>query len=406
MAIWIKTSFRGVRYREHESRKHGVKLDRYFSIRYKLNGKGKEEGLGWGSEGMSADEAYETLKEIKRNIKRAQGPQTLSEKREILHEEKQAEQIKKAQAKKDLKTFGQYFTNDYFPTYEIGRKKSTSRKAQEHFKNWIEPVIGNVPLKEIKPFYIERIKKNVLEAKKAPRTLQYIFATIRQAWNTARLNGLVIGDSPTKLIKPPKVDNKRVRFLTHEEAESLLNALRAKDTLTYNLALLALHCGLRLGEIVAIKWGHVNLERGTIDIVDPKGVKGHAVFMTGKVKALFDNMTEGKPDELVFTRDGEPIKDTPKIYAEVVADLKLNEGITDKRRKVCFHTLRHTFASWHVTTGTDLYTVKELLGHSNISMTERYSHLAPETLLNATRALEKAIKKAEHKAGKVVNFAK
>jgi integrase len=402
----FKTSFKGVRYRKHESRKHGVNYDQYFIIRYKLNGKDKEEGLGWASQGMTATKAYKALNEIKENIKSGQGPQSLAEKREDLLEQKEAEQLEKAQAEKDLKTFGQYFTKDYFPAYAIGRKKTTSRKAQEHFKNWIEPVIGNIPLKEIKPFYIERIKKNVLEAGKAPRTLEYIFATIRQAWNTARLNGLVVGESPTKAIKPPKIDNKRVRFLTYDEAETLLNALKEKDTLAYSLALISLHCGLRLGEIVAIKWGHVNLERGTIDVVDPKGVKGHAVFMTGKVKALFDKMTEGKPDELVFTRDGEPIKDTPRIYAEVVADLKLNEGITDKRRKVCFHTLRHTFASWHVTTGTDLYTVKELLGHSNISMTERYSHLAPETLLNATRALEKAIKKAEQKAGQVIRLKK
>ena len=105
------------------------------------------------------------------------------------------------------------------------------------------------------------------------------------------------------------------------------------------------------------------------------------------------------------------MKDTPIEFAEVVASLGLNNGITDRRQRVYFHTCRHTFASWHVTAGTDLYTVKELLGHSVIAMTERYSHLAPGTLQNATQTLERAIDSAEQKkneddTGQVVNFKK
>ena len=100
MADRFKTSFRGVRYRKHPTRKHGVNYDQYFIIRYKkLNGKDKEEGLGWASQGMTAAKAYDDLKVIKENIKRGQGPQSLAEKREILHEEKQAEQFVKKQRK-------------------------------------------------------------------------------------------------------------------------------------------------------------------------------------------------------------------------------------------------------------------------------------------------------------------
>jgi hypothetical protein len=84
MADRFKTTFKGVRYRKHPTRKHGVNYDQYFIIRYKLNGKDKEEGLGWASEGMTAAKAYEDLKAIKENIKRGQGPQSLAEKREDL----------------------------------------------------------------------------------------------------------------------------------------------------------------------------------------------------------------------------------------------------------------------------------------------------------------------------------
>jgi len=74
-------------------------------------------------------------------------------------------------------------------------------------------------------------------------------------------------------------------------------------------------------------------------------------------------------------------------FARVVDRLGLNERIEDSRRQVCFHTLRHTYASWLVEAGVDLYTVKELLGHKTLVMTARYSHLGENSLRQATRTL-------------------
>ncbi|HDR14082.1 MAG TPA: hypothetical protein ENN79_01070 [Desulfobacteraceae bacterium] len=68
----------------------------------------------------------------------------------------------------------------------------------------------------------------------------------------------------------------------------------------------------------------------------------------------------------------------------------MNEGVEDRRQKVTFHTLRHTFASWLVEDGTDLFTVKELLGHADYKMTSRYSHIAADGLRAAVRRLDKA----------------
>jgi len=414
----FKTSFKGVRYRKHPTRKHGVNYDQYFIIRYRLDGKDKEEGLGWASEGMTASDAFLRLTELKKNQKLAEGPQTLKEKRQILSEEKKEQAATRARLEKENITFRQYWDEKYFPAYSIGRKKDTIRKNREHFNKWIDPVIGNIPLKDIKPFTIEKIKKHILDDGKSARTLQYVLATLRHAWNTARLNGLVVGESPTKQIKIPKVDNKRVRFLNHKEAENLLEALKEKDKMTYEISLLSLHTGMRFGEIAKLKWGHVDTDKGTIDVVDPKGGTGRIAFMTAKVKAMFDGMTRGKHDDYIFQKprkdkdvEQEPLKDTPREFAQVVDEIGLNKGITDKRRQIVFHSLRHTFASWHVTAGTDIYTLKELLGHSVIQMTERYSHLAPATLQNATQNIERAIKSAEEEkekeqSGQVVNFPK
>lgn len=418
---WISTKFKGVRYYEHPTRKHGVRFDRYFAIRYQKDGKRKEEGIGWTSEfdpedGQNWTEAkaalvLERLRGAARHGKK-EAPTRIAEQREIERERKEAEKTAKEQAEKEAVTFSYFFEKMYLPVFEVGRKKETTRKAKEHFKNWIEPVIGNIPLKDVKPFAIEKIKKNILSASKSPRTLQYVLATIRQAWNMARRDGLILEDSPTKSIKVPKVDNRRVRFLSHKEADTLLNALQAKDAVTYNMALLSLHTGLRMGEITGLKWCHVDTERGIIRIMNPKGGEGRAVYMTEKIKAVFDAMQHEEPESFVFTRtDGGQLKEMPRIFFEVVAELGFNNGITDARQKVVAHTLRHTFASWHVMAGTDIYTLKELLGHSVIQMTERYSHLAPETLQNATRGFERAIEsanqeKAKEDAGQVVSFTK
>ena len=79
-------------------------------------------------------------------------------------------------------------------------------------------------------------------------------------------------------------------FLSHEEAETLLKALQDKDPLTHDLALLSLHTGLRMGEMASLKWSHIDLDRGIIRVMDPKGGEGRAAFMTAKVKAMFEAM--------------------------------------------------------------------------------------------------------------------
>lgn len=120
----IKTTFRGVRYREHETRKHGVHKDKYFFIRYKLNGKDREEGLGWQSEGWTASKAYDRLKELKENKKAGEGPQVLAEKRAILNKQQEAKKAEQEKTEKEKITFGQYFEKVYFPTSETGKKRT------------------------------------------------------------------------------------------------------------------------------------------------------------------------------------------------------------------------------------------------------------------------------------------
>src|SRR5215831_16229447 len=85
---WI-TAAAGVRYRKHPIRKHGARLDRYFTLRFSTDGKQVEEALGWASEGLTVAKAQERLIELKRAQRPGQGPKTL---REAAHASRKAEQ--------------------------------------------------------------------------------------------------------------------------------------------------------------------------------------------------------------------------------------------------------------------------------------------------------------------------
>jgi integrase len=187
--------------------------------------------------------------------------------------------------------------------------------------------------------------------------------------------------------------------LTYEEAEKLLANLSVRSQQLYNIALLSLHTGMRAGEIFSLTWAHIDLDRGLITIIDPKATKTRTAFMTGPVKAMFKKLYgNGKnKNDLIFKdiKHDERIKQVSSCFARAVKDLGLNKGITDRRQKVVFHSLRHSYASWLAEGGTDLYRISKLIGHSTTSMTERYAHLAQDTLQNEVKNLEKTMTRAK-----------
>jgi integrase len=87
--------------------------------------------------------------------------------------------------------------------------------------------------------------------------------------------------------------------------------------------------------------------------------------------------------------DGSKQKQPNVVFARTVEEIGLNDGVKDQRKRVCFHTMRHTFASRLAMAGIPLYTIKEAMGHHTIAMTERYAHLMPDTLREAMKTLEK-----------------
>lgn len=403
MTKWIKTTFPGVRFREHPTRKNGIKRDQYFTIRYKLAGKDREEGLGWASENWTAAKAYDCLKELKENRKAGGGPQTLAEKREIEDKRKEADKQAQELAEKESVTFGDFMTKTYFPQCKLDKKARTYVNEEVLYRLHLADTIGALPFGKIAPFHLERIKKNMADQKKSDRTIQYALQLIRQGFNTARKLGVYNGESPTKGVKWPKPDNMKLRYLSISEAEKLLKALAAKSQSLHDLALLSLHCGIRFGEISVLSWSCWNREAGTLAILNAK-TGSRTAYLTERAKEMLQARKkaredaakkagkEVKPDELIFpkrTREGGVAVQASKVFADTVKELGFNQGVTDRKQRVTFHTLRHSFATHLYESTHDLYLTQRSLGHATGTMTARYAKMSESRLREGVAALEK-----------------
>ena len=129
-AKWKKTKYPGVRYREHPTRKHGIQKDRYFSIYYNLKGQRREEGLGWASQGWTAEKAAIQRGELKKSQLTGVGPQTLLEQRALEEAAKRKEMAKKEKKRLKSITFEEVFESYFNLAKTVKGEKSWRRELQ------------------------------------------------------------------------------------------------------------------------------------------------------------------------------------------------------------------------------------------------------------------------------------
>jgi integrase len=200
------------------------------------------------------------------------------------------------------------------------------------------------------------------------------------------------GMNPIKGVKLPVLQNTRERFLSHEEADQLLSELAKRSPNIHDMSLLSLHTGMRAGEIFNLKAHDIDLTHGLITILDPKNKQSRRAFITDAVKDMLSRRIKDlSPDDYVFIRNlaKTPYFEMTDIF-KTVADELFNTNVKDRRQRVTFHTLRHTFGSWLALQGESLVTIRELLGHKSFAMTQRYAHLIPDEKKRAVAALARA----------------
>lgn len=390
MDVWTSAG-RGIRYREHDVRKHGQRPDRYWCIRYKHGSRYVTEAVGWWSAGITKAKCEELLGEIRKNQRLGHGPQSLKELRLVDKETREADEAAAESQRRRGLTLGEFWENDFLPGIRLHSSAATIDGRIGHMQKWLS-VLRDKPLRDISVADLVNLVGTMLEKNMSPSYITKILGTFSVIWNQAKRLELISGDNPASKVKRPRQDNRRIRFLSEAEASILLEALKRQISAhTYDAAVLSLYTGLRAKECTALTWADIDLEHGTIFVKNTKNKFDRHAFIGAEVRAMLTRRYQGQAKtEPVFPGQdgGEPYSAISKMFHRTVEEVGLNDGIADRRQKVVFHTLRHTFASWLVKRGHPLYTVAKLLGHKSITMTQRYAHLTPDAQRAAVSRLE------------------
>lgn len=250
------------------------------------------------------------------------------------------------------------------------------------YKKHIEPFLGRRRLDAITPLVVEDLKTSLLQKSLSSATASKILGLVRSVYKKLALWGLYGGEIPTNGFKMPKIDNARTRYLTEQEAIKLLDAIKTRSKVWHDIAYLSLYTGMRKGEILALRGEHLDFGSGRVLVKDAK-TGSRTVHMTKEVRELLKARAPESAEEFVFRPSRKAAtkyitRYSDESFVRAVAACKLNDGITDRRHKVVFHTLRHTYCSWLAKAGVPLYTIGELVGHKSVEMTRRYSHLCPD----------------------------
>nr|BDD44126.1 integrase [bacterium] len=204
-------------------------------------------------------------------------------------------------------------------------------------------------------------------------------------------------DNPVARRKP-KDSEPRVRWLTVEEAQRLIEAARSgRSKGLVDFIELSLATGLRKQETLGLEWSRIDFRRGFILLnpTDQKNQRHSTVPLNGSARKVLmrrrDFVQQNCPSSpWVF----------PNLKEDEAGSVRWNDPKHSFQRALriagisnfTIHDMRHTFASWLVQDGVELYIVKELLRHSSITQTERYAHLAPSNAASAVTRLDERLK--------------
>jgi integrase len=299
------------------------------------------------------------------------------------------EQAAKRKAEPDVFTFGA-LTERY-----LAHKAATGKRAMRNDRGYVKahllPFFGtDTPVTDVTAEAIARYQAHraaAIEARQRKHQRDVIsyaacnreVAVLRHMLRLAKRWRLTVEVPEIDMLKEPE---GRLRFLTEEEAVRLLDACsESRNPYLPAIVTVALHTGLRKGEILGLTWDRVDFSRGVVRVTRTKNGRSREIPMDQDVYEALSGLKGRQDIGLVFARqDGGAWGQIRTAFAVALR----RAGIEDFR----FHDLRHTAASHWTMRGASLKEVQELLGHQSITMTMRYAHLSPERLRTAVARLE------------------
>ena len=270
--------------------------------------------------------------------------------------------------------------NDLWERFTIYAQKEKDLKCwrtdKGFYRKHLQPRFGDKPLSDITPVEIERVdaelKKGVNARGKpyAAQTRKHVIVLLRRLFNLAVKWDMFAGPNPVSKVDMPKVDNQVTEFLSDEESSRLLTVLESwpcRESAAF--VKLAMFTGLRRGEIIKLQWEHVDIERGLVTLVAPKGGKTTTLPLSNEALDVLRGV-EVRAAHVFPGKDGGERYDFKGPWARIRKAAELPEDFR-------FHGLRHNFASTLVSNGVALAIVRDLLTHKDLTMTQRYAHLDP-----------------------------
>jgi integrase len=292
-----------------------------------------------------------------------------------------------------LRQFGPRFVDNYA---RANRQKASTIAAKESIlKAHLYPRLGDKRLDAIGDEDVQALKSSL--AKRSKKTVNNVLAVLGKLLRIA-VKWKVIAKLPCT-VELMKVSNLVVKFYEFGQYKRLVEAAERYDVRSLVLVLLGGDAGLRMGEILALRWCDVDFRRRQIvvqqsvwqGIVDvPKSGKGRVVPMTDALAAALQRARHLRGERVLYRDNGTPI-----VHATVRAWLEACERRAGLEVQGCLHKLRHTFCSHLAMRGAPAKAIQELAGHENLMTTLRYMHLSPAARKSAIALLNERVEEGE-----------
>jgi len=290
-----------------------------------------------------------------------------------------------AKVKKQIMTWNAYMETIYFP------------HVKSHLRSWkslvslntryLEPAIGHLPLDRITLQTAQRLHRDMVEVHGlSPASADHLAKLLKQSTRYAIRIDLIASSSVPK-IQLYNVDNRQERLMTDEELQRLMAALEKKpDSTAYHVVKFLLFTGARVNEALHARWVDIDREHRTWVILatNSKSKRRRSVPLNDSALEVLDRLKGNSVWLFTSSRGGGRMVTINKVWQR----LRKEAGLTHVR----LHDLRHYHASALVNSGRTLYEVQQILGHSDPSVTQRYSHLSTATLQEASAAASDAIR--------------
>lgn len=289
-----------------------------------------------------------------------------------------------------MPTFAEFAPRFMSGYAEANRHKPSGIAAKKTILNrHLLPELGSKRLDEIGNEDVQRIKNRLKDraAKTVNNTLSVLSTVLRTA-----VEWRVLQAMPCR-IRLLRVPRSEMRFLDFDAYERLVEAAAAIDRNTQRIVLLGGEAGLRCGEIMALEWRDLDLNRRPAHLVvrrsewrghvtEPKGGRSRRIPLTARLTSALA-ASPGRPRSRVVCRpDGTPL--TQKVVQGLVRKAAQRAGLSDSG----VHLLRHTFCSHLAMRGATAKAIQELAGHRDLTTTQIYMHLSPAALEDAIRLLD------------------